>query len=610
MAQDHYPAEGAESVEEQTNNGEAAAVASPAPDGSAQSDYGGYTAEQGAEYLSNAAGPSHPAAGQSGSNAVVPYDNQDGPNGQYLSPGKRPRASRYDASPERGRAPSPRSDKPRNRVHDWQKEVLMAIFEDENSSNTSHILHLLTSNGMTIDYLLDQEAHSAIHWAAALGRIKIVKMLLKHGADVKLLNLNGETALMRAVLVVNNYESQTYPKLIELLRDIVFYADNDGRTVLHHIARTSGNNESKRLITASKYYMKHTAQWLQSNSGIIPTFIDFEDKNGDTALNIACRNRNASVAESLLGLGAKTDTPNHAGKRPTDYAQLDAKLAALFGLPAAVGAFVVDEDDEDEKEPLSLLNGALAQGGERGVLALGGAGAGSGAPGDDARVGKVIGTVHDLVKSLSTSFQNELNHRDRKFQLIQENIQAAAQHLEDARRTFTELTEKEAKMREDKATAERLEAELMRVLTTVGQPLKTGAPAPSSTEAPASADAVREDGMAIDGEAPAGPMADAPSGKKVDLAPESMPVDHPPPYAEAAGAHPEGELSDLGKLKAQLLLVNERKAYLVSRIAAYEQQQASREAKLKEIIAKATGFPPENMDDAMLKALLDELQAD
>ena len=33
----------------------------------------------------------------------------------------------------------------------------MAIFEDENNSNTSHILHLLTSNGMTIDYLLDQE---------------------------------------------------------------------------------------------------------------------------------------------------------------------------------------------------------------------------------------------------------------------------------------------------------------------------------------------------------------------------------------------------------------------------------------------------------------------
>ena len=235
----------------------------------------------------------------------------------------------------------------------------------------------------TTDRVIFYSGHSAIHWAAALGRIKIVKMLLKNGADVKLLNLNGETSLMRAVLVVNNYEAQTYPKLIELLRDVVFYADNDGRTVLHHIARTSGNNESKRLITASKYYMKHTAHWLQLNSGIIPTFIDFEDKYGDTALNIACRNRNASVAESLLALGAKTDAPNHAGKKPTDYAVLDPKLAALFGVQAVAGARF-EEDEEDEKEPM----GASA---DRSLMLPANLPP-AGSPEGDARVSKVIGS--------------------------------------------------------------------------------------------------------------------------------------------------------------------------------------------------------------------------
>lgn len=186
---------------------------------------------------------------------------------------------------------------------------------------------------------------------------------------------------MRAILVVNNYEAQTYPKLIELLRDVVFYADNDGRTILHHIARTSGNNESKRLITASKYYMKHTAYWLQQNSGIIPAFIDFEDKNGDTALNIACRNRNASVAESLLSLGAKTDIANHAGKKPTDYAVLDPRLAALFGLQAVAGArFEDDEEDEKETFGLPVTRGP--------VVSLPAPGSAEG----DARVSKVIGS--------------------------------------------------------------------------------------------------------------------------------------------------------------------------------------------------------------------------
>lgn len=72
----------------------------------------------------------------------------------------------------------------------------------------------------------------------------------------------------------------------------------------------------------------------------------------------------------------------------------------------------------------------------------------------------------------------------------------------------------------------------------------------------------------------------------------------------------QDSMSELDRLKAHLRAIDFRKTYLNSRITALEEQQAVREAKLRELIAKATGFPSEKMDEAMLKALLDELQSD
>jgi hypothetical protein len=82
-------------------------------------------------------------------------------------------------------------------------------------------------------------------------------------------------------------------------------------------------------------------------------------------------------------LGAKTDAPNHAGKKPTDYAVLDPKLAALFGVQAVAGARF-EEDEEDEKEPM----GASA---DRSLMLPANLPP-AGSPEGDARVSKVIGS--------------------------------------------------------------------------------------------------------------------------------------------------------------------------------------------------------------------------
>ena len=43
--------------------------------------------------------------------------------------------------------------------------------------------------------LQDQEGCTALHWASALGKLEVVKLLLENGADINAQTKNGETAL-------------------------------------------------------------------------------------------------------------------------------------------------------------------------------------------------------------------------------------------------------------------------------------------------------------------------------------------------------------------------------------------------------------------------------
>ena len=91
-----------------------------------------------------------------------------------------------------------------------------------------------------LDVPIDDLQHTALHWASVLGRISLVKDLIKYGANILRGNYAGETGLIRAVLVTNNFDGQFFPKLLDLLYPAIPLVDNFGRSVLHHIALTAG----------------------------------------------------------------------------------------------------------------------------------------------------------------------------------------------------------------------------------------------------------------------------------------------------------------------------------------------------------------------------------
>ncbi|KAJ2082495.1 transcriptional regulator swi6 [Coemansia sp. RSA 988] len=120
------------------------------------------------------------------------------------------------------------------------------------------------AENINVDLVIDDQGHTAVHWASALARIQVLDLLLLRGADARLLNYDGESALVRAVQVTNNYENQTFPDLLELLHDTIPLTDKYNRTVLHHIALSSASDGREK---AARYYADSLLSWIVRLAG-------------------------------------------------------------------------------------------------------------------------------------------------------------------------------------------------------------------------------------------------------------------------------------------------------------------------------------------------------
>ncbi|KAG8914836.1 hypothetical protein FRC01_003895, partial [Tulasnella sp. 417] len=76
----------------------------------------------------------------------------------------------------------------------------------------------------------DDDGHTALHWACAMGRVRVVKLLLTAGADIFRTNKGGQTPLMRSVMFANNYDVRKFPELYEVLHRSTLNIDNYNRT--------------------------------------------------------------------------------------------------------------------------------------------------------------------------------------------------------------------------------------------------------------------------------------------------------------------------------------------------------------------------------------------
>ena len=170
---------------------------------------------------------------------------------------------------------------------------------------------------------IDDDGHTSLHWACAMGRIRIVKLLLTAGADIFKVNRTGQTALMRSVMFANNYDVRKFPELYELLHKATLNIDQHNRTVFHHIVDVA---MSKGKTHASRYYMETVLGRLADYPKELADVINFQDEDGETALTMAARCRSKRLVKILIDHGADPKIVNHDGKSTEDYILEDERF--------------------------------------------------------------------------------------------------------------------------------------------------------------------------------------------------------------------------------------------------------------------------------------------
>jgi ankyrin repeat protein len=219
-----------------------------------------------------------------------------------------------------------------------KRALLMSLFMNPSQTDFTNHEAFLSLSDEDLDMPIDATAHTALHWAATLARMPLLRALIASGASIYRVNGGGETPLMRACVVTNNLDVGSFPDLLELLGPTIEMRDTRGRTVLHHIAVTSA---VKGRSQASRYYLEsllefvvrqgsapnsqqsflggHSAVKSMGIGRFMSEIVNAQDKSGDTALNIAARIGNRSIISQLLEVGADAGIPNRAGLRPVDF---------------------------------------------------------------------------------------------------------------------------------------------------------------------------------------------------------------------------------------------------------------------------------------------------
>ncbi|KAG6901547.1 hypothetical protein C0995_010657 [Termitomyces sp. Mi166 len=185
-------------------------------------------------------------------------------------------------------------------------------------SDTTQIPPILISPPPDFDpnMAIDDDGHTALHWACAMGRIRIVKLLLTAGADIFKVNKAGQTPLMRSVMFANNYDVRKFPELYELLHRSTLNIDNYNRTLFHHIVDVA---MSKGKSHAARYYMETVLTRLADYPKELADVINFQDEDGETALTMAARCRSKRLVKLLIDHGADPKLVNNDGKSTEDY---------------------------------------------------------------------------------------------------------------------------------------------------------------------------------------------------------------------------------------------------------------------------------------------------
>ncbi|KAK4040690.1 hypothetical protein C8A01DRAFT_15496 [Parachaetomium inaequale] len=329
--------------------------------------------------------------------------------------------------PESNYAPGPLRPLPYDMSPEAEakRSMLMGLFMDPSGPDEAKRNVLRNMIPQELDAPIDTQSHTALHWAATLSRMPLLRALIEAGASPFRVNASGETALMRACIVTNSMDHNSFPELLDVLGVTIDVRDDKGRTVLHHIAVTSA---VKGRNSASRYYLESLLEWVvrqgsapssqnvpgglsaPAKMGIgrfMSEIVNAQDSSGDTALNIAARIGNRSIVSQLLEVGADPNIANRAGLRPVDFG--------------------IGTDAEDHRNGEASERNGGAQGSNQK---------------NKENSDEVVNSITHLITESSSLFQNELKKKQESIDSLHSSLRTTSSQVGEARRTLESLQEK------------------------------------------------------------------------------------------------------------------------------------------------------------------------
>lgn len=312
-------------------------------------------------------------------------------------------------------------------------EIILDYFISE--STTIPLLLISPPSDFDPNMSIDDDEHTPLHWACAMGRVRVVKLLLSAGADMFRVNTSGQTALMRAVMFSNNYDLRKFPELFDLLHRSILNIDRSDRTVFHHtidLALTRGKPH------AARYYLETMLSRLRDYGTQLADMLNFPDDEGETTLTMAARARSKRLVRLLLEHGADAKKRNHEGKSAEDYIVEDerfraspprttgpAAAAAAAAVATTAGTSTGDTGAHTDADGALVFPPARPHVGEAARRAL-------------SQVPTIVGYVH----ALADAYDFELNESDRTLSQAQALQTQIATEASQSRRALTALAER------------------------------------------------------------------------------------------------------------------------------------------------------------------------
>lgn len=286
---------------------------------------------------------------------------------------------------------------------------------------------------LNLNIPVDEHGNTPLHWLTSIANVDLVKELVRNGSNRLIGDNMGESALVKAVKSVNNYDSGTFEELLDYLYPCLILEDSMNRTILHHIIITSGMTGCS---SAAKYYLDIMMGWIVKQPSrelvngdkrdailenltlnwVISSMLNAQDSNGDTCLNIAARLGNVSIVDALLDYGADPHIPNKSGLRPVDFGAGTSKLNG--GDKSQHGASADTSDIKDE-DMLSTDDNRSMMNGLRNIKK----------PDTDS----LVNDIKSLLSAVSKDYEIEVNQHNEKLEKLRKDLTEERQKLSTSR---------------------------------------------------------------------------------------------------------------------------------------------------------------------------------